>query len=86
MESIKNELQACKQRELELERLLSKEKDTESGLHAFRKEIAKFIELNITDEEILRQVLHRLIDKVEVSKDGSITIHYNFQNPMSVGA
>jgi site-specific DNA recombinase len=86
MESIKNELQVWRQRELELERLLSKEKDTEVGLHAFRKEIAKFIELNITDEEMLRQVLHRLIDKVEVSKDGSITIHYNFQNPMSMGA
>lgn len=86
VQSIKSELEALRQSELELERLLSKEKDAEVGLHAFKKEILKFIELNITDEEFLRQVLHRLIDKVEVGTDGSITIHYNFKNPMLKGA
>lgn len=85
-ESIMGEWEALRQRELELERLISKEKDTEVGLHAFKKEITKFIELNITDEEILRQVLHRLIDKIEVFEDGNITIHYNFQDPMLLGA
>jgi phosphomannomutase len=44
MESIQSELQARRQRELELIRLLSKEKDKEIDLHAYRKEICKFIE------------------------------------------
>lgn len=63
----------------ELESLISKEKDNDGNLHAFQKEIKNFFKLDISDEELLRNVLHKLIDRIEVSKDGDITIHYNLK-------
>ncbi|WP_198402179.1 hypothetical protein [Paenibacillus crassostreae] len=49
-------------------------------------EIERFTQLEILDEEILREVLHRLIDRVEVAEIGSIDIHYDFKNPCLMGA
>ncbi|GEB32186.1 recombinase family protein [Brevibacillus parabrevis] len=74
------------QRKMELEDLLSKEKDTETSHSAFQREIQLFTQLEIPDEETLRQLLHKLIDKVYVYEDGRIEIHYNFRNPMLKGA
>lgn len=74
------------QRKMELEDLLSKEKDTETSLSAFQREIQLFTQLEIVDEETLRQLLHKLIDKVYVYEDGRIEIHYNFRYPMLKGA
>lgn len=73
-------------RRSELESMLSREKDTETSLNAFQKEIQRFANLEIDDEETLRQVLHKLLHKVEVHEDGSLTIQYNFKNPMLMGA
>lgn len=38
-------------------------------------------QLEISDEEILREVFHRLIEKVDIFEDGSIEIYYSFINP-----
>lgn len=46
--------------------LLETEKDTEEQLRAFRKQISRFTELDIGDEQVLKQVLQRLIQKIEV--------------------
>ena len=35
----------------------------------------------ISIEKLTRDVVLELIDKIEVGKDGSITIYYKFQNP-----
>jgi site-specific DNA recombinase len=85
-DEIDSEHRTLQQRRYELEQILLKEKDTEESLSAFKKEVQRFANLDIEDEETLRQVLHKLIEKVEVFADGSITIHYNFKNPMLKGA
>jgi site-specific DNA recombinase len=69
-----------------LEDTLSKEVDTETNIHAFQAEIQRFISLQFDNEETLRHVLHRLIDRIEVSADGLITIHYNSKHPTQKGA
>jgi predicted transcriptional regulator len=83
---INKEYQLLLERQIKLEQLLHNEKDTENNLRAFQNEIKQFARLDIGDEEQLRQVLHKLIDKIEVSNDGEITIHYNFKNPLLRGA
>lgn len=83
---INNEQTALEQQKRALEDTLSKEVDTETNIHAFQAEIQRFISLQFDNEETLRHVLHRLIDRVEVSADGQITIHYNFKNPIQKGA
>lgn len=56
-------------------------------LHAFRNQIARFAKLDIDDEQVLKQVLHRLITRIEVNEDGMINaIHYNITCPQSVRA
>ncbi|MDF2648491.1 MAG: hypothetical protein K0Q73_4296 [Paenibacillus sp.] len=46
----------------------------------------KFTTLDVVKEEILRDMIHRMINRVDVHKDGSIEISYNFQNPLKKGA
>lgn len=83
---INDEQIALEKQKRTLEDMLAKEVDTEANIHAFQAEIQRFISLQFDNEEPLRHVLHRLIDRVEVSADGQITIHYNFKNPMQKGA
>ena len=42
----------------------------------------KIEEINI--EELTRDIVVELIEKIEVNADGSINIHYRFNNPYSV--
>ncbi|OME93254.1 hypothetical protein BK124_25150 [Paenibacillus amylolyticus] len=52
-----------------MESLLETKKDTEEKLRAFRKQISYFTELDdIHDEQVLKQVLQRLIQKIEGNK------------------
>ena len=45
----------------------------------------KFIvDKNINIEELTRDIVVELIEKIEVNADGSINIHYRFNNPYSV--
>lgn len=52
----------------------------------FRIELKRFTELDITDEDILRSVLQRLVEQVQIQENVSIIIHYNFRNPLVQGA
>lgn len=42
----------------------------------------KFTSLDVRNEEILRDMIHKMINQIEVHADGSIEISYNFQNPL----
>lgn len=82
---IDSKIQTLKGKSKELESILSQEQESEEALHAFQKDVEQFVKLEIKDEEILRDMLHRLVDRVEIAEDGSITIHYNFKNPLLMG-
>lgn len=49
---------------------------------AFRKEVERFIDLDISNEKLLKQFLQRLIQTIEVFEDGKIKINYNLSNPL----
>lgn len=83
---LESEINIANEKKFEIEQLLFQQEDTEKNLLAFQNEVKKFVQLQISDEEMLRQTLHKLIEKIEVSEDGVITIHYNFKNPLSMGA
>lgn len=86
-EHIQEEQTRLTQKKAEIESLLETKKDMDEQLHAFRKQIARFAKLDIDDEQVLKQVLQRLIQKIEVNEDGTIkAIHYNITRPHSVRA
>lgn len=66
--------------------MLGNQKDTEQQLRVFKKQVDRFAQLDIDDEQVLKQVLQKLIHKIEVHEDGSLTIHYNITRPLSTGA
>lgn len=69
-------------RKAELEKALEARKDLAQQQQAFRKEVERFIDLDIEDEQVLKQVLQRLIHKIEVFKGGKIKIRYNLSHPL----
>ncbi|WP_243895982.1 hypothetical protein [Paenibacillus sp. F411] len=84
-EHIQVEQGRLSRKKAEIECLLETEKNTEEQLRAFRKQISRFTKLDIDDEQVLKQVIQRLIHKIEVSEDGSIkAINYNISRPQSV--
>jgi DNA invertase Pin-like site-specific DNA recombinase len=82
-ELIREEVTQLSARKLELQSLIGKEKDMDSQIHAFEKQVSKLIHLNIEDEKVLKQVIHKLIHKIEVFEGGKIKIHFNFINPVA---
>ncbi|MGE7273578.1 recombinase family protein [Brevibacillus panacihumi] len=85
-ERIQTEQQAIAKRKAELESILEAQKDTEEQFRAFQKQIASFTRLDIDDEQVLKQLLHQVIQKIEVNQDGSIRrIHYNIAHPQGLG-
>ncbi|WP_164463761.1 recombinase family protein [Niallia circulans] len=81
-EDIMKEKKILESRASELVRLLSSEEDSVHHLSTFQKQLKKFVELQISDEEVLRQMLHNLIKRIEIFADGTISIHYRFKNPI----
>lgn len=79
------EQQTLAKRKAELESVLETQKDTEEQFRAFQKKIALFAQLDIEDEQVLKQLLHQVIEKIEVHQDGSIKIHYNIVHPQGMG-
>lgn len=54
-------------------------KDTEEQLRAYIKQLSRFTELQIEGQQVFKQALQRLIQKIEVINGGSIkAIHYIF--------
>ncbi len=81
-----NERIALQQKELsnkkiELLSALETKRDTDITKQAFRKEVERFANLDIDDEQVLKQVLQRLISQIEVFEGGKIKIHYNLIQP-----
>ncbi|WP_036739607.1 MULTISPECIES: hypothetical protein [unclassified Paenibacillus] len=68
-----------------MESVLETQKDTEEQFRAFQKKIALFAQLDIDDEQVLKQLLHQVIQKIEVHQDGTIKIHYNIAHPQVMG-
>jgi hypothetical protein len=77
--------EALAKRKVELDSILEAQKDTEEQFRAFQKQIALFAKLDIDDEQVLKQLLHQVIDKIEVHQDGTIKIHYNIAQPQVLG-
>ncbi|GEM_PF-4085456 len=50
---------------------------------AFKEEVERFIDLDISDEQVLKQFLQRLIQTIEVFEDGKNKINYNLSSPPS---
>lgn len=55
--------------------------DLAEQFHAFKKEVERFATLDIGDIQVMKSVLRRLIQKIEVFEGGKIKIHYNLSNP-----
>jgi len=62
--------------------LLEERNNLAERKEAFRKEFERFTDLDINDEQVLKQILQRLIRTIEVFKDGKIIINYNLSNPL----
>lgn len=82
-----NERNALQQQELitkkaELIIVLEERNNLAERKEAFRKEVERFIDLDISDEQVLKQFLQRLIQTIEVFEDGKIKINYNLSNPL----
>jgi len=65
---------------------IENEKKSKDWMKQFQAEVARFTELDISDEEALRNIFQKLLDRIEVQENGSIRIFYNFKNPMIQGA
>lgn len=68
-----------------MESVLETQKDTEEQFRAFQKKITLFAQLDIDDEQVLKQLLHQVIEKIEVRQDGTIKINYNIAYPQRTG-
>jgi site-specific DNA recombinase len=66
--------------------MVTTEHDTESRVTSFKAELIKFSALDVSNEEMLRDMIHKMINRIAVQADGSIEIEYNFQNPLKQGA
>lgn len=82
-----NERNAHQQQELlnkkaELIVALEEGKNLTERKEAFRQEVERFIDLDISDEQVLKQFLQRLIQTIEVFEDGKIKINYNLSSPL----
>lgn len=84
--AVKNERQTLEERAARLQTDIAHEHNTESRVSAFKAELMKFAALDVSNEEILRDMIHKMINRVDVHEDGSIEISYNFQNPLKKGA
>lgn len=85
-DTIMKEQETLQKKASEINQLLSVEEDTDHNLATFQAELKKFINLEISNKEVLRQMLHNLINQIEVFADGTIAIHYNFRNPILKGS
>lgn len=80
------EQNSINQRKADLEKQVGERDDMEEQLRDFKKQVTKVARLDIDNVQILKIVIHRLVQKIEISDIGTIKqIHYNFMNPLSNG-
>ncbi|GAB6928869.1 site-specific resolvase TndX [Paenibacillus sp. JCM 10914] len=82
-ERIVQQQQELANKKAELIVLLEARQDLSEQLHVFKKEVERFSTLDIGDVQVMKHVLQRLIQKIEVFEGGKIMIHYNLSNPLS---
>jgi site-specific DNA recombinase len=80
-ELVREETLRLAQRKAELLLQVSQVKDLDDDLDAFEKQVSKLLSLDIDNEKVLKQVIDKLITKVEVFGDGNIKISYNITDP-----
>lgn len=85
-EAVNKQKDTLEERSTLLNLQISTEHDTESRVTTFKAELMKFAALDVGNEEMLRDMIHKMINRIEVQADGSIKINYNFQNPLKKGA
>lgn len=68
-----------------LKEVIANEKKSKEWMKQFQAEVERFSGLDINDEEALRNIFQKLVERIEIQKDGAIHIHYNFKNPMVQG-
>jgi hypothetical protein len=76
-------LRHVRKQKAELILALESKQNFDQQLHAFKKEVGRFITLDF-DEQVMKQVLQRLIHKIEVFEGERIKIHYNLSNPYAI--
>ncbi|MDQ0112533.1 recombinase family protein [Paenibacillus harenae] len=81
------EQNSLNQQKADLDKQIGEQFDMDEKLKDFKKQLNKIARLDIENEQVLKVVIHKLVQKVEISRDGSVQkIHYNFMNPLSEGA
>ncbi|MFC0212885.1 recombinase family protein [Paenibacillus chartarius] len=85
-ENIQAEQSRLTARKTELETLIESKKDTERYLQDFQRQVNKIAKLDVDNEQVLKHIIQKLINKIEVHADGSIKIIYNIARPASLGA
>ncbi|MEK3945360.1 recombinase family protein [Paenibacillus sp. FSL H3-0310] len=78
---VRNENTLLSECKSELMMQVKKEKDLNTNIQVFEKQVKNLLHLDIEDEQILKQIVMKLIQKIEVFDDGSLKIHYNITNP-----
>ncbi|XJZ27721.1 recombinase family protein [Bacillota bacterium Lsc_1132] len=76
-QSIADQQMLLANRKIELQSKLEEKKDLDHSAQVFKKVVKSFLDLDFKDQEKMKQILHRLIAKVEVSEDGVIDIQFN---------
>lgn len=82
-ERIAQQQQELANKKAELLLAFESRQDLTARLQAFKKEVERFITLDIDDEQVMKQLLQRLIHKIEVFEGGKIKIHYNLSLPLA---
>jgi site-specific DNA recombinase len=76
---IDNQLNTLISEKFELEKSNSVSKDTTaSDIAKIKKELTYFLQFN----ELTTEMLHRLVDRIEIKEDGSPRIYYRFSNKL----
>lgn len=57
------------------------EKDLDTNIQVFEKQVKNLLHLDFGDERILKQIIMRFIQKIEFFNDGNKKIHYNIAHP-----
>lgn len=76
-ERLANQLQELANQKTEMTASVTLKKDTTEQLQAFKQEIDRITRLDIDDEQVLKQILHRLVHSIEVHEGEKVKIHYN---------
>lgn len=80
IEDIDKQLNTLTPEKYELEKSNAISKDTSaSDIAKIKKEVNYFLQFN----ELTNQMLHRLVDRIEIKEDGSPRIYYRFSNEIS---